>query len=428
MSEGRTGTAIGAILFVVLGFLFGAMGSAWMTRDQRAAPWRKIKVEHEGKSGSPTRTRLLFANPKLPLQAIEVYRNEDGKPDRALIALRDGKELIARFEDGRPTALEGPTGSKALFSFKGEKARVAFFSAKGKEVGDKVVRVPVGLQPALKLAALVPAASPARNRRHASWSLINEAFAQEGDDKPEKEDPTISVERRVTVELDISLEGKGDSGKAQIEANCEPFTCLPVTREVKMPGESRVVISVAGTKKQSELKEPGSSSDLGPFRKVAAAERDTATEVLPDVSAAVAAVGVVALACRSLKLSWTVCVKSLGKDSYETAAAIASVLDHEVAKKGREVDERAETLYFQEEAREALDQKTTIEVCASRDGFARACTKLSGKPLGDEPMGKQSAKLKMRRGIGGTLSGSFVMTQSDGAGCKFSPSPRPPVR
>ncbi len=424
VSEGRRGwTAFGAFVFVVVGFFAGATSSAWLTRDQRVAPWRKLRVEHEGTDGQATRTRVVFENPKLPLQAIEVLRDADGEPELARIALRNGTELTASYSDGRPASLEGPKGTRAIFSFKGEKARVAFFNAKGTEVGNRVVRVPVGLRRALALARQ----DPDGDERHASWSLIGEAWAQEDSGKKGgKPDPKINVERRVEVELNITVpKGKDDgSGKAQIDANCEPFTCLPVTKDVRMPGKSTVIIAVSGNKKRSELDEPKSASSLGPFKKSAKAERKTATRVLPDASAAIAAVGVAAIACRSLKLNWTLCVKSLGKNGNVAGAAIASVSAHEVKTRGREVDKRAEALYYEEQARKALDKKVTVEICASRDGYARACTKIAGRPLGDTPMDGASARVKLRRGIGGTLQGNFVLTQSDGADCKFSPSPR----
>lgn len=416
-------TGLGAIAFVVLGFFVGGLGSAWMTRNARAEPWRKIKVEHEGTDGVTTRTRLVFANPKLPLQAIEVIRSPEGKPQTAHVALKDGTALTAEFEKDKPISLEGPKGRRALFSFKGEKARVAFFDAKGKEAGEKVVRVPVELLSALKLAAAAPVRD---DERHAAWSLVPEAQAQEDppQQEEEEEDPQINVQRHVEVSLDITTKKDKDAGKALIEANCEPFTCLALTKEVSMPGESKIRIAVSGSKKKSELDEPKGGSALEPFKKSAKEERKTATRVLPDVNAVVAAVSVTAIACRSLKLKWSLCVAKLGKDGATAGAAILSVSDHEVETAGREVDKRAEALYFEEQARAALDDEATIEICVSRDGFARACTKVSGRPLGEKPMKTESARVELRRGIGGTLVGSFVMTQSDGGGCKFSPSPK----
>lgn len=413
------------MLLALVGFFAGAGGSAWSTREQRAEPWRKMRVEHEGTKGQATRTRVVFENPKLALQAIEVIRDPDGKAETANIALQDGTALTASFEDGRPASLEGPDGAKALFSFKGEKARVAFVDADGKEIGDKVVRVPVELLSALKLAAV----EPPHDHRHASWSLIGEAWAQDEPAKEkekEKEDPVVNVERQVEVALDIEVaKGKDDgSGTAQLQASCEPFTCLMVTKEVRMPGESTVRISVSGSKKQSELSEPSSANALAPFKKSASSERKTATDVLPDVSAAVAAVGVASLACKAQKISWPICVPGLGKNITAVGSAIISVSSHEVETAGREVDKRAEALFYEEQAREALDATANIELCVNRDGFARTCTKFSGRPLGDDPMARTKASVLMRRGIGGTLAGTFAVTQSDGAGCKFSPSPR----
>jgi hypothetical protein len=116
-------------------------------------------------------------------------------------------------------------------------------------------------------------------------------------------------------------------------------------------------------------------------------------------------------------------VKSLSND-VTAAAAILSVTSHEVEVQGREVDKRAEALYFEDQARAALDASTKIEVCVNRDGFARACTEISGRPLSEDGIDEKQADIELKRGIGGTLVGSFAMTQSDGAGCKFSPSPK----
>lgn len=416
-------TVVGAICFAALGVVLGAGVSAWLTRDTRAEPWRKLHVEHEGTKGATTRTRVVFENPKLPLQAIEVIRDPEGHPQRALIALRDGRELTAKFDDDLPASLEGPDGSKALFSFKGTKARVAFFQADGDGVGDKVVTIPVELISALRLAVLAPPAKAEPSSMLGSLfdGLVGTALAQ---DKAKEEDEDIDVVRDIEVLLDVRMPGaKSDSGgKAQIEASCAPFTCLPVTSDVKTPGESTVRITVAGTKKKSTLKAPAGSGSLGPFKDDAAEERETATRVLPDVTATIAAVGVAAVACKSLKLDWPICADGLSKSA--AGGAVYSVSSHEVESDGRQLDKRAEALFYREQARAELDEKVNIEVCVARDGYARACAKLDGRPFGEAAMPRAKASVDLRRGIGGTLVGSHVLTQSDGGDCKFSPSPK----
>lgn len=417
----RLWTVIGAISFAVAGIVMGAGVSAWLTRDTRAEPWRKLHVEHEGTDGVTTRTRLVFENPKLPLQAIEVIRDPGGHPQRALIALRDGQELTAKFEDDLPASIEGPDGAKALFSFKGGKARVAFFRADGRGVGDKVVTIPVELVSALRLAQLETPTETSSALGSLFDGLIGTAWAQ---DDAKEEDEDIDVVRDVEVLLDVAMPGaKSDSaGKGQIETSCAPFTCLAVTADVKTPGESTVRITVAGTKKKSALKAPSGGGALGPFKDDASRERKTATRVLPDVTATIAAVGVTALACKSLELDWPICADGLSKSA--AGGAVYSVASHEVQSEGRLIDKRAEALYYQEQARAELDEKVNIEICVTRDGYARACAKLDGRPFGEKAMPRANAKVELRRGIGGTLVGSHVLTQSDGGDCKFSPSPK----
>lgn len=407
---------MGAVSLAALGFIGGAAGSAVSARSQRAEPWRALRLEHRGSDGQTTRTRVTFDNAKLPLAGVEVIRRPDGTPELARIEVRGGLELTAQYdEDVRPISLEGPDGAHALYGYKGNKVRVAFIAADGKEMGDKVLEVPVALTSALRLAALDGAA-------RSLWDDITGAFVGEAWAK-EEEDASIEVQREVRVHLDIRTPGAKDdtSGAAQIEADCPPFTCLPLTREVEMPGETTVRIGVTGSAKKSALDEPDKAK-LDLFKKEARKERGAADKAIPDVNTVVAVVGVTALACRSLKLNWPICVLGLNKTA--AAAAIHGISSYEIKTEGREVDERALELYYEEEARATLDAQTRIQVCASREGFARACTTLDGRPLGDEPMALTSASLDLRRGIGGALAGSFDLLQSDGSDCKFSPSPR----
>jgi len=428
VSAGRhSSTAIVGVLLATVGFGVGAGGSAWQTREQRADPWRKLHVEHQGVEGLATRTRVVFENPKLALQAVEVIRNPEGEPELARIALRGGAELTARYEDGeRPTSLEGPDGSRAVLTYKGTKAKVAFFAADGRQVGSKSVRVPVELRSALRLARDARPNASTLDLREALGALaIGEAWAQDEGGGAEAEDLPVTVQRDVTLLLDVGMPGakSPDPGKAQIAATCAPFTCLPAAPDVQVPGQSSVRITVSATKLRSELDAPGGKSALTAFQKDAKKERSTATKVMPDVAAVVAVVGVTAQACKSKKLSWPICVKALRKGP-AAGAAIQGVSSHQIKTAGPLVDGRARALYYEDQARSALDGETTIEVCLSREGYARVCTKVEARPFAEEPMDDVERGVELRRGIGGTLVGSFAVTQSDGADCKFSPSPK----
>lgn len=422
-AAGRGQTVFVGLLMVLVGFVAGAAGSAWRTRDVRAEPWRKMRVEHEGTEGATTRTRVIFENPKLALQAVEVIRSPAGKPELAHVALRDGQELTIQYgEDSRPWSMESADGSRALLNYKDDKAWVAFFTPKAEKVGSKLVAVPVELRSALRLSRAderEPSALPDL------WAAITSAFvgqawAQEPEDEP------IQVKREVEVSLDVRVPGAkaGDPGNVEVEASCPPFACVPLTPEVPMPGQSTVRVAVAGSAERSKLSKPTGGAALDRFRKVARDERSVAGRVLPDASAVVAAVGVVATACKSLKLAWPICVPAMAKSTTASGPAVVAVSTHDIKTGGLVIDERAEQLYYQDQARATLDREASIQVCVSRSGFARACTKLAGRPFGAQPMARAQRSVELRRGIGGTLEGSFVMTQSDGADCKFSPSPR----
>ena len=405
-------TALVALLLAIVGFAAGGMGSALYLRNLRAKPWRKIRVQHEGAGGATTKTRVVFDNPKVPLQGVEVIRSPEGKPDLARVEVRGASELTAGYsDDARPKSFEAQNGAKVLIGYKGGKARLTFLNADGKQVGDKVLRVPVELRSALKQAS-------------AHSGLIGQAWAQPAPKEGErpKEDPQINVQREVVVALDISIK-KGEPGEAEVEATCaQPFTCLPLTPKVKMPGQSRVRIGVTGAKQQSELKAPAGGSAPSSFKEVAREERSVAADVLDDVARVIAAVGLANAACQALSLQSKVCAVRMTRRASQ--AGIVAVTSHEVSTKVHIIDARATELYYQEQARAILDKKTTVEVCISRNGYTRACTKVKGNPLGPAPMAPVSRALSVRKGISGTLVGSFEMTQSDGADCKFSPSPK----
>jgi hypothetical protein len=418
----RLRTAVVAVVLTVVGFAVGAGGSAWRTRDARAAPWRKMRVEHEGADGATTRTRVVFENPKLPLQAVEVVRSPEGKPEIARIALRDGTELTVRYDGGgRPSSLTAPDGSQALFSYKGSTARIAFVATNGTALGDRTLTVPAELRGALRLAAAEPSSTLRADERWAElreW-LIGEAWAQAS------EEP-ISVRRDVAVQLDIRVpSGKADdAGKAEVEASCPPFACVPASPEVAMPGGGTLRIGVTASKKRNELPKAPSSAALAPFERKASDERATAARVLPDVAAVVAAVGVAAGACKILKLKGPLCVEDLNRSSSSAGGAVQSVRSHDVDAARQLLLARAEALYLEEQARLALDRAIPIQLCLSRSGFARVCTELEGRPFAAAPMPAVARSVELRRGIGGTLEGSFVLLQADGADCTFSPSPK----
>lgn len=420
------GTLIGALLFSFVGFVGGAMGSAWWTRGQRAEPWREMRVEHEGVEGAPSRTRVIFEDRELPLQDVEVRRGADGEPNSARLALGDGAQLAMRFEDGRPAGLTGEDGARATISWSGNKATVAFIKADGSPDGEEGVLVPVELRPSLALAQIIPSG----DQLWAGLSLIAEAHAQtpsaSASAPKEEEDPSIAVEREVTVELSLRATATDEEpeGEVQLEARCAPpLTCVVRTPSLTMPITADVQVAVAGSVKKSEL---GSGGDLASFTAEAKEERETAQEQLDDVAAAVAGVGVIAMACEEAGVSASYCVPKMGpRGSYlsRAGAAVEAIVDHEVDT-SRGLELRAAALRDQDAARRQLDREVTVELCALRPGYSRACTEVKGRPLSADGMATQERTLDMRRGLGGTLVGSFVMTQADGADCKFSPSPR----
>lgn len=424
-------TALVAIALGALGFAAGAGGSAWQTRQLRAEPWRKLVVEHQGARGTTTRTRVVFQNPKLALQAIEVIRSPEGEPELSHVSLRDGEELTLRYEDGaRPSSLEGPDGGQATLAYEGGKVEVTFFGPGGEEVSAERVSVPVELRGALRLARAEAARSiavGAVGAVGAAWSeleWIGEAHAQAAK-KGGEDDAQVSVQREVVVLLEVRPVGaKVEPGAARVEVTCPPLACVPAAPTVDVPGEASVRILVSGNAPKSELGDAPGRGDLSAFERVAEDERKVAEEVMPDVAAVIGALGVTALACKAQKIGWSICVKDLGKTANAAAGAVHGVAEHELAADEGAVSARAEALYFEEQARAALDQEVKIDVCLARDGYARACVDVAGSPLGEEPMAEVAKRLELRRGVGGAIAGSFVLTQSDGGDCKFSPSPR----
>ena len=381
-----------------------------------------MHVEHDGTDGVATRTRVVFENPKLPLQAVEVVRNPQGTPEVARVALRDGTELTARYgQDGRPSSLTAPDGSTALFTYKGTMARVAFVATNGATVGDKSLTVPAELRGALRLAQAEQAGGTLAAELWARLGelLVGEAWAQQADEQ-------VSVRRDVVVQLDVRVpSGKAtDAGSADVEASCPPFACVPATPDVPMPSQSTVRIGVTASKKRSELPKAPDGTGLDAFERKASEERTTAAKVLPDIATVVAVVGVAANACKALKLKGPLCVEELTRNSSTAGGAVQSVRAHDVTTDRAMLLERATALYYEEQARLLLDRAVPIQLCLSRAGFARVCTDVEGRPFAATPAPAVARTVELRRGIGGTLEGSFVMTQADGADCTFSPSPK----
>jgi len=382
-----------------------------------------MHVEHQGGKGATTRTRVVFDGPKRPIQGVEVVVGPDGTPQQAHVQL-PGAELSVGYAGARrPAWLEGPDGGRALFSYKGGKVWIGFRTKGGRQTAEVVLSVPLALRSSLSVARVHPSSGSrvaALWDALMDWSPIDEAWAQ---DKPNDQ---VTVQREVQVQLAIRMAaGKGASaGRAQIEASCPPFTCLPLTAEAPMPGDATVHIAVSGTSKRSELAAPASKKTLAHFEKAARQERAVAEQILPHIARVVAAVGITSLGCAKRAIAWPICVRGLGKKATIAAGAVHAIEAHRV-KSGRPlIAKRAEQLYYQDQARARLDKATRIEVCVSRAGYSRGCTRLDARPFGATPMAPGRGTVTLHRGLGGTLMGSFTLVQSDGADCKFSPSPR----
>jgi hypothetical protein len=409
VSGRRWWIAFGALLVAAVGFFAAAGMSAWWARHQRAAPWRALRVEHEGLEGATMRTRVVFEDPKLSVQDVELTASPEGDPEMALVALRDGSQLTVRFgTDGRPSVVEEAGGTRAELGYRGNNVDITFLGAKGK-LAERVVRAPVELRSALRLVL----ASASISDRLAGL-LVGVARADE--------EETVGVQRDVPLSLHIRAPDGGADGTARIEASCAPFTCVALTPEAKMPGKTSLRIGVSGSVPRSEIPAP-KRADLTDFRRAAEKERRTARKTLPHVEAAVAALGVTAIACAREKLDRPICVRELATGE-RAAGVIDAIEGHDLGRDARLVDVRAEALYREERASAKLAKTVKIEVCASRQGFSRACTTIDGNPFGKTPMASQARAVELRRGIGGTLVGAFEMVQSDGSDCNFSPSPR----
>ncbi len=427
MASGRDlVTFTGVVVCASLGFALGAGGSAYRSRADRAEPYRKMRVEHEGQSGVATRTRVLFQNPGLPLQAVELSRDRRGMPTRGQVALRDGEILVVLYDGAkRPSGIEGADGVRAELAYEPSRLRVAFKGAGGEELGEHRVAVPAELLPALRMAARDPGTlhEPESALAALGRLFVGEAHAQAAQAEPV--DESIGTSRDLPVGVDVKLSGaKIEAGRARVEAKCAPLSCLAEPRELDTPGRSQVSIAVLGSVKKSALGAEPDRSALADFATAARAERKQAQRVLPDVAGAVAAVGATSIACRALGLELSVCAPGMGKAAKPAGAAVVALAEAEVPESGAIVDERALALYYEDRARASLDRPARVELCLARDGYADACTAIDARPFAEDPPAEVERTLTMKRRVGGNATGSFVITQSDGPDCSFSPSPR----
>jgi hypothetical protein len=422
-------TFTGVVLFASLGFALGAGGSALRDRDARAEPYRKMRVEHEGQAGMATRTRVLFQTPGLPISAVELSRDREGRPLRAQVSLRDGGLLVLHYAGGeRPSAIEGSDGARAELDYAGGALSARFVATDGGELGSARVDVPAELSPALELAHLdTTHLDPGLGLDHAlaaiGTALVPEAHAQPA--SPDANEERIATSRDLAIALELVLAGpKTEPGRARVEAKCSPLSCIAEPREIEVPGRAELAVAVSGSVKRGSLGPDPDAAALGDFEKAARAERRQAQKVLPDVAAAIAAVGATSLACRRAGIDASVCAPGLGKSAKPAGAAIIALSGAEVPVDGAVVDERARALYLEDRARAALDAPAKVEVCVTRDGYADACTSFETRPFGVEPPPPAARAITMRRRVGGNATGSFSITQNDGPDCSFSPSPR----
>ncbi len=416
---------MGAALFAVVGFTATAFGSAWLTYQNFAAPWRKLHVEHQGVRGKPSHTRIVVENPKVAVQAVDLASTSDGASSLARITLKNGDELTMTFDgNGRPASITGPDGSVARLAYAGGQTRVTFYSDDGSEVGSKRITVPALIAADAIAIEASPAAAPPLVRRASDAVAraldaltIDEAHADEADDEE------ITVTREIPLSLDVRVGGPDDkrAGTAQISASCAPLACVATHRDIAVPGANDVVIVATGKVKKKTLAAP-SDDDVARFHAEADAERKAAAKDLPKIARVIGGLATTSMAWRSLSLTGPVCVKAFG-DPYVPGGAVTSLLEYAVPSSASAVDARAKDLAVEDQARAAFDKDMRIEACVNRDGFARTCVTVPGRPFGESSMDAVSRAIDLAPAVGGTLSGSFVITQLDGSDCTFSPSP-----
>lgn len=417
-------TIVGAVVFAGVGFAAGSFASAWSTYEDYASPWRKMRVEHEGLDGAPGHTRVIIQNPKMPVQAIDLSTNSAGVPTTAKVSLKNGQELELTFDEkGRAASLSGPDGVVARFGFEADRMRVAFFAADGTSAGVRKITIPSPLVTA-RDGATAGRSTLARIGDALDDVLVSKAYAQQADESP------ISVTRDVLLDLDVRATGDlAKPGKAQIDATCSivgngpSIACAPTTREVATPGSTEVVVSVTGTVDRKGIPTP-QGADIEEFRDQARAERKQVGRALPHVAKVMSALGVSALACRGASLNASICVKEFRSDAAVAGGAISSLATYDANADTAVIETRARKLFDEDRARAALDKTIHVEVCVSRERAARVCTTVDGRAFAASPLQKAARAVDLKADLAPNLAGSFVMTQSDGSDCKFSPSPR----
>lgn len=417
---------VGAVLFAGVGFGVGAFASAYVSYDDYASPWRKLRVEHEGLRGEAGRTRVIIQNPKMPVQAVDVTTTAAGLPASARVSLKNGQELEMTFDEkGRATSLTGPDGAVARYTFDAGMMRVAFFGADGAPTGVRKITIPTPLL-TTRADAAPGRGALARAVDAVGEAIVPSAFAQPsggGDDSP------ITVTRNVLISLDVRA-GSGElatPGKASLDATCSlpnaKIACVPNTREISTPGVSEITVAVTGSVDKKSLTTP-ESDDMAPFREHAKEERKEAAHDLPHVARVMSALGVTAIGCRTLSLTSSLCIKEFRSDSAIAGGAISAFLEFDLGADTASVEQRARRLFDEDRARLQLDKAVHVEVCVSRDRAARVCSTVDGRAFAESPLQKATRAVDLKTDLAATLAGSFVMTQSDGGDCKFSPSPR----
>lgn len=414
-------TLVGALLFAGVGFTLGSFGGAWTTYEDYASPWRKMRVEHEGLEGSPGHTRVIIQNPKMPVQAIDLSTSADGVPTIARVSLKNGQELEMTFDEkGRAASLTGPDGIVARFGFESDRMRVAFFAADGSAAGIRKITIPRALVTAQ--TETTGRSTLARAIDLVGDALVSTAYAQQADDSP------ITVVREVVVGLDVRASGDlATAGKAQIDATCTmpgaTIGCAPRARDITTPGSSEVVVTVTGTVDRKGIPAP-QASDIEAFREHARDERKQASRALPQAAKVMSALGMTAIACRGASVTAALCVKEFKSDAAVAGGAISSLMSYDASADTSVIETRARKLFDEDRARAALDKTTHVEICVTRERAARVCTTVDGRAFAESPLQKATRAVELKTDLAPSLAGSFVMTQSDGSDCKFSPSPK----
>lgn len=427
--------AFGLLASAAIGFAAAAAGSAHYRRLQAAKLWQDLRVEHRGQAGEATQTRIRMLNQKLFLESLEVLRSEKGEPVSGTAVLRGGQELAIRFDARRPHDIYAKDGSHARLDYKGRYIWVTLTGNQDQSLGQQAVKVPIELRKALRVAQLP---EPGATQKFAAWSddlqrgrgpipgldtvgrllgsIIPSAQAQQA----KRDNATLTIERDVLVNL--SVRGAKSDATSTISAACKPFNCSPGQPKLTTPGNAQVRIAVTTQVARNKLKGANGTEGLEAHTKQAARERSQANRAMAGAASLVAGLAVTAQACRKLGQNVGVCVASLDKAKSE--AATYGLSHFRLQTKGRVLQERAMVLRNEHLARRIIDKNVRLEVCVSRRGFARSCARQIIRPFAERAQAPVDQTIVLKRGLAGTVSGTFELVQRDGADCKFSPSPR----